>query len=66
MEAPCRWEELLDHVITNHDQLLIRSGTGDAVLVSAEDYDAWTERATPAQPSDDTGDAAKSRAAENQ
>ncbi|MBN3457619.1 type II toxin-antitoxin system Phd/YefM family antitoxin [Mycolicibacterium sp.] len=42
-EARRRLFPLLEQVNTDHEPVRITSKAGDAVLMSAEDYDAWQE-----------------------
>ncbi|MFV0493861.1 type II toxin-antitoxin system Phd/YefM family antitoxin [Mycobacterium sp.] len=42
-EARQRLFPLLEQVNTDHEPVRIKSKTGEAVLMSAEDYDAWQE-----------------------
>ncbi|MBV9514811.1 MAG: type II toxin-antitoxin system Phd/YefM family antitoxin [Mycobacteriaceae bacterium] len=42
-EARQRLFPLLDQVNTDHQPVRITSKAGDAVLMSADDYDAWQE-----------------------
>ena len=42
-EARQRLFPLLEQVITDHEPVRITSKAGDAVLMSADDYDSWQE-----------------------
>jgi len=42
-EARQRLFPLLEQVNTDHEPVRIRSKAGDAVLMSADDYDSWQE-----------------------
>lgn len=42
-EARQRLFPLLEQVNTDHEPVRIRSKSGDAVLMSADDYDSWQE-----------------------
>jgi len=42
-EARRRLFPLLEQVNTDHEPVRIRSKAGDAVLMSADDYDSWQE-----------------------
>ena len=42
-EARQRLFPLLEQVNTDHELVRIRSKAGDAVLMSADDYDSWQE-----------------------
>ncbi|MDR3658459.1 MAG: hypothetical protein P4L48_23250 [Mycobacterium sp.] len=61
-EAQRRWDELLDYVATDYEQVLIRSETAQAVLVSAK---TTTQRRTGECPQLPETQAAMSAPAES-
>ncbi|WP_405709817.1 type II toxin-antitoxin system Phd/YefM family antitoxin [Streptomyces xanthophaeus] len=42
-EARAAFFQLIERVNTDHEPVRITSESGDAVLMSADDYDAWQE-----------------------
>jgi len=42
-EVPAALVPLIERVTTDHEPVRISSCAGDAVLMSADDYDAWQE-----------------------